>query len=99
MRRHQGFTLIEVLAAVFLTAVVMTIAITFFTDLSDATDAATRKARRGRQALAVVDRVARDLEAAYLRTKPEEVDPLFHPWFFVGTNRTGRETVPTVCSS
>ena len=89
MRRVQGFTLIEVLAAVFLTALVMTVAITFFVDLSDATDAATHKARRGRQALAVVDRVARDMEAAYLRAKPDDVDPLYHPWFFVATSTAG----------
>ncbi len=87
--RRSGFTLIEVLAAVFLTAVVMTVAIAFFVTLSDSTDAAARKARQGRLALAVVDRIARDLEGAYLLTAPRGVDPLFHPWIFIAQNEEG----------
>jgi prepilin-type N-terminal cleavage/methylation domain-containing protein len=86
---RAGFTLIEVLAAVFLTAVVMTIAISFFVELSDATDAAAAKARRGRNALTVLDRVARDLEGAYLLAKPPELDPLLHPWIFVAESHEG----------
>lgn len=82
-RQRQGFTLIEVLAAVFLTAVVMTVAIAFFVNLSDSTDAAAEKARQGRLALSVVDRIARDLEGSYLLAKPPDVDPLSHPWVFV----------------
>ena len=38
--RIAAFTLIEVLAAVFLTALVMSVAISFFVNLSDSTDAA-----------------------------------------------------------
>jgi hypothetical protein len=74
--------LIEVLAAVFL----MTVAIAFFVELTDSTDAATLKAREGRLALAIGDRIARDLEGAYMLTKPPELDPLQHPWFFVAQN-------------
>ena len=37
---RAAFTLIEVLAAVFLTALVMSVAISFFVNLSDSTDAA-----------------------------------------------------------
>lgn len=87
---RSGFTLIEVLAAVFLTAIVMTVAITFFIGLSDATDAASKKTRNGRQAVTVLDRVARDLEGAYLVAKPEERDPLDHPWFFVARSEEGQ---------
>jgi prepilin-type N-terminal cleavage/methylation domain-containing protein len=85
-RRNQAFTLIEVLAAVFLTAVAMTVAIAFFVNLSDSTDAAAEKARQGRLALAVLDRVGRDLEGAYLLAKPAELDPLRHPWLFAAEN-------------
>ena len=88
-RARGGFTLIEVLAAVFLTAVVMTVAIAFFVDLSDSTDAAALKARRGRMALAVTDRIARDLEGAFLIAKPPELDPLLHPWFFIAQDQYG----------
>ena len=86
---RAAFTLIEVMAAVFLTAVAMTVAIAFFVNLSDSTDAAAQKARQGRQALAVLDRVARDLEGAYLLSKPPELDPLLHPWIFVAESQLG----------
>jgi hypothetical protein len=82
---------VEVLAAVFLTAVVMTIAISFFVEISDATDAAAARARQGRHAIAVLDRMARDLEGAYLISKPEELDPLLHPWAFVADGQAGGE--------
>jgi prepilin-type N-terminal cleavage/methylation domain-containing protein len=84
-----GFTLIEVLAAVFLTAVVMSVAIAMFVNLSDSTDAAAAKARQGRLALAVIDRIARDLEGAYLLATPAGVDPLNHPWVFMAESHEG----------
>ena len=87
--RKAAFTLIEVLAAVFLTALVMSVAISFFVNLSDSTEEAARKTRQGRQALAVLDRVARDLEGAYLVSKPSALDPLSHSWSFVAESEVG----------
>ena len=80
-RSHSaaGFTLIEVLAAVFLTSIVIAVALSFFVSLSRSTEAATNRTRDGRRALAVIDRVARDLEGAYLLVKPAGIDPLEHP--------------------
>lgn len=89
---RAGFTLIEVLAAVFLTAIVMTVAITFFVTLSDSTNAAAKKARQGRRAIAVLDRVGNDLEGAYLLSKPPQLDPLQHPWIFVAESHEGDST-------
>ena len=86
---RAAFTLIEVLAAVFLTALVMSVAISFFVSLSDSTDAATQKTLQGCQALAVLDRVARDLEGAFLVSKPQALDPLSHPWSFVAESEVG----------
>lgn len=82
-RRATGFTLIEVLAAVFLTSIVISVALTFFVTLSRSTEAAAMRTRDGRHAFAVLDRVARDLEGAYLLAKPAETDPLAHPWLFL----------------
>ncbi len=96
VRRSLAFTLIEVLAAVFLTAVVMTVALTFYVDLSDATDAAAARTRQGRQAVAVLDRLARDLEGAFLVAKPAEVDPLYHPWAFLADGAMGGEAADRV---
>jgi len=88
----RGFTLIEVLAAIFLTAVVISVAVAFFVNLSRATEAATLKIRDGRRALAVLDRVARDLQAAYLLVKPADADPLAHPWLFLAESNASGES-------
>jgi type II secretory pathway component PulJ len=90
-RAAAGFTLIEVVAAVFLTAVVLGLALSIYVYLSDATLAAQARTRDGRHALAILDRVARDLQGAYLLAKPPELDPLFHPWIFLAENHTESE--------
>jgi len=90
-RAATGFTLIEVVAAVFLTAVVLGMALSIYVFLSDATQAAQARTRDGRHALAILDRVARDLQGAYLLVKPPELDPLFHPWIFLAENHTESE--------
>jgi type II secretory pathway component PulJ len=73
----------EVLAAVFLTTVVITAAVTFYINLSSSATRATQTMRRELHASAVLDRLSRDLESASLLTKPNDVDPLAHPWYFV----------------
>lgn len=83
MRRNPGFTLIEVLAVIFLTTLVLSVAINFYIDLSNASNSATERTRVARRAAALLDRVARDLEGATLVMKPEEMDPLEHPWLFL----------------
>ncbi|MBW2713684.1 MAG: hypothetical protein JRC77_08030, partial [Deltaproteobacteria bacterium] len=35
-----------------------------------------------RHSTAILDRIGRDLQEAFLIVKPAEVDPLFHPWIF-----------------
>lgn len=84
---QAGFTLIEVLAAVLLTGIVITGAVAFQINLSNATQVATEATRETRQAVGVLDRLARELESAYLIVKPEETDPLEHPWLFVAEDR------------
>jgi prepilin-type N-terminal cleavage/methylation domain-containing protein len=86
--RGAGFTLIEVLAAVFLTSVVLALAMAVYLNLSSAVDAARDRVRESRHALAILDRVARDLQTAYLLEKPLELDPLFHPWLFLAESHT-----------
>ena len=82
-RRQAGFTLIEMLASIFLTSVVLTVAVSFYIDLSRATEAATLKLRNTRHAATIIDRVARDLQSAILVVKPAETDPIEHPWIFL----------------
>ncbi len=86
-RRRAAFTLLEVLAVVLLTAIVLGVALAFYVDLSRASARAADGTRNLRRATAVLDRVARDFERVVLVTKPEETDPLEHPWIFFGEKR------------
>jgi len=83
MRRSAGFTLIEVLAVVLLTGLVLGIALDFYVDLSRASNRAADHTRSVRRATAILDRMARDFESAILVRKPDDVDPLAHPWVFL----------------
>ncbi len=88
-RSCSGFTLLEMLAVVALTTLVLTVAINFFIDLSHASNDATDRMRAARRATALADRLARDLEGAVLVKKPKETDPLDHPWLFLAESGGG----------
>jgi hypothetical protein len=79
------------LAVVGFTALLMLFAVDFYLEVTRASEAATEKTRSSRRAVAVLDRIARDLEATLLVKKPAEVDPLLHPWVFVAEDRGGDE--------
>jgi prepilin-type N-terminal cleavage/methylation domain-containing protein len=81
--RRAGFTLIEMMAVALLTAVVLAAAANFYIHLSGASRDAVEGVRADRRAVAVVDRVSRDLENAVLLKKPPDVDPLAYPWLFL----------------
>ena len=89
--RRAGFTLLEVLAVVLATAIVIGIALDFTVDLSRASARAADGTRELRRATAVLDRVARDLERVVLVSKPDETDPLEHPWLFFAESRRSSE--------
>jgi prepilin-type N-terminal cleavage/methylation domain-containing protein len=82
-RNQRAFTLIEMLVVVVITGFVLTFAANFYLDLSAASQAAVERTVGVRRATTVLDRVARDLEAAVLVKKPEATDPLDHPWLFL----------------
>lgn len=85
--RRAAFTLLEVLAVVLLTAIVIGVALDFTVDLSRASARAADGTRELRRATAVLDRIARDLERTVLVSKPDETDPLEHPWLFFAESR------------
>jgi prepilin-type N-terminal cleavage/methylation domain-containing protein len=89
--RRNGFTLIEVLAVVFLTAILFGAAVNYYVELSTRSNHAAETTRQWRHATALLDRVAADLERAYLVRKPEERDPLDHPWLFLAETRYAEE--------
>jgi type II secretory pathway component PulJ len=81
--RRGGFTLLEMMAVAILTALVFAAAVNFYIDLSTASRGAIERVRGDRRAVALLDRVAHDLESAVLVKRPEEVaDPLAYPWVF-----------------
>jgi len=85
--RIAAFTLIEMLAVLFLTSIVMGVALNFFVDLSDQSARATETTRDVRRATSLLDRVAHDFERTILVSKPDETDPLAHPWVFLAESR------------
>ena len=85
---RSGFTLIEVLGAVFLTGVVLAVAVSLQVNLSEQSERAIEVMRVDLTASAVLDRVARDVSGASLLVRPsEETDPNLHPWFFTASSR------------
>jgi prepilin-type N-terminal cleavage/methylation domain-containing protein len=86
-RRSPGFTLIEVLAAVFLTSIVIAVALGFYINLSNSSRHAVESMQVGLDATAVLERVSRDLSGTTLLTRPDDADPLTHPWYFTATSQ------------
>jgi len=82
--RLGGFTMIEMLAVMVVVGLLLGVALDFYIDLSRQATRATELTRGMRRAHAVLDHVATDLEHALLVKKPEAVDPLAHPWIFLG---------------
>jgi prepilin-type N-terminal cleavage/methylation domain-containing protein len=81
--RSQGFTLLEMLAVIALTALVLTAAADYYVDLSRAGNEATEKIRDTRRAARLLDRLAHEIEGTVLVVKPPELDPIRHPWLFL----------------
>ncbi len=82
-KREHGFTLIEVMAAVLLTSIVISVAVAFQVNLGSATRTARERLRTQRHAVALLDRVARDLAGTYF-IAPSETDAAgTHPWIFL----------------
>jgi hypothetical protein len=79
--------MIELLAAVGLTLLVVTVAVTYYREISHQSTEVTQRVREERRAASLLDRVARDLEGTVLLVKPDEVDPLAFPWVFFAESR------------
>ncbi len=91
MRRAAGFTLIEMLAVIVLLGIVVSAATSFFFQMSSQSNTAAEGTRTTRRTAAVLDRVARELEGSVLVRKPDDVDPLAHPWVFFAERDAGGE--------
>jgi type II secretory pathway component PulJ len=88
-RKPGGFTLIEVMGVVEVIGFVFFVALNFYTELARATTRASDHTRDIRRASGILDRVARDIEGAFLMVKPADMDPFAFPWIFLGQTRFG----------
>lgn len=91
---HGGFTLIEVLSAVVLSSIVIATAVAFQINLGNAMKSSRERLRTERHAVALLDRIARDLRGAYFITPSEGGDQRAHPWVFRTEQHFGTDDSP-----
>lgn len=85
--REAGFTLLEILVAAVILAMVMTMAYGLFRWIQDASARITEGRPRDRALRVILDRIERELSGAILLRRREGVDPLAHPWIFYAEDR------------
>jgi type II secretory pathway component PulJ len=84
--RHHvtaGFTLLEMLSAVFLATVVLVLVSSIFGENARQRSVASERLRVETTASTALDRIADDLEASILLKRPAERDPRTHAWRFI----------------
>lgn len=89
VRRRGGFTLLEMMAVVMLTATVLIFAVNIYLQMARSSTAAADATRVERRTVLLLDRLARDLEGATLLVRPDDVDPLGWPWLFLADSELG----------
>lgn len=91
MSRTRGFTLIEMLAVILLTSIVIAVALNNFVNLSGASQYAAERTSEVRRATAILDRVSRDVQSVLLVARPPGDEALGHPWIFFGEPKHSEE--------
>ena len=82
--RRMGFSMIEVMGAVLLTSIVISIAVSFQINLGSATQNARERLRSQRQAVALLDRMSRDIAGTYfIAPRITNGAPESTPWIFL----------------
>lgn len=91
--RRSGFTLIELMGVILLTLLITAGIHQIFSEMTFQSQRAVVRTHASRQATAILDRIARDLQEAFLIIKPPEVDPLNHPWIFYSENDADNDRI------
>ncbi|MEE3332584.1 MAG: hypothetical protein VX246_17080 [Myxococcota bacterium] len=89
LRAARGFTLLELVFVVGVTGILITAVTSIFANITSNSKRATERVREIRSAASVLDRIAGDVESAYLVRKEPDADPLFHPWIFTAESQRG----------
>lgn len=82
--RNDGFTLLEILVAVCIMAMVLTFAFEAYQGIEQSYQRVARSPSRDRAAKIVLDRLERELVGSILIQREEGTDPLLQPYFFWG---------------
>jgi type II secretory pathway component PulJ len=85
--RRSAFTLIETLAAILLTSMIIAFALGAYVQVADTAESATLVLQDELHATTILSRMAEDLQSTVLVVKPDEEDPLRHPWYFVAESQ------------
>jgi general secretion pathway protein J len=88
----SGFTLLEILVAVFIMAMVLTFAFEAYQGIEHAYSRVGSSPSRDRAARIVLDRLERELVGSVLVERAEGADPLLHPYFFSGEMKAYAES-------
>ncbi len=83
---QQGFTLLEILIAISITALLVMAAIQAHLGIMRAQQRATGGIHRDRAAEILLDRLERELTGAFLITKPATIARAAHPYLFLGAD-------------
>ncbi|MBM4334946.1 MAG: prepilin-type N-terminal cleavage/methylation domain-containing protein [Deltaproteobacteria bacterium] len=83
-RSARGFTLLEVMVAIFIMALVITFAFQAYQGIAEAYTRVSDGTSRDRAARILLDRIERELVGAVLVQRELGVDPLTHPYVFYG---------------
>lgn len=89
LRAARGFTLLELVFVVGVTGILITLVASVFANITSNSRRAAERVREIRSAASILDRIAGDVESAYLVRKEPEADPLFHPWIFTADSQRG----------
>jgi prepilin-type N-terminal cleavage/methylation domain-containing protein len=83
----SGFTLLEMLITIAITAILVATAVRAYRDITSAQERAAGGIDRGRAADVVLDRLERELAGAFLIVQPPGEDPLAQRYLFVALDR------------
>lgn len=91
MRSSDGFTFLEMLVTVAITALLVAAAVQAYIGISRAQERETGELSTDRYVEIFLDRFERELSGALLIVKPSEGDRLAHPYLFLGEDRFDAE--------
>lgn len=86
--KNDGFTLLEILVAVFIMAMILTFAFEAYKGIEQAyARVVSPSSSRDRSARIVLDRIERELVGTVMIQRAKGSDPLLQPYFFFGESR------------